>query len=398
MFGKRLVLASALFVGYVAVLALGQAVTPALPCTEAVLAENCTLPDCRCSGIDIPGNLTVATTPQLVFLTFDDAVAIQNIDFYREVLYNRKNPNNHNITATFFINHEYNNYALAHELYRLGHDIALHSMSHNPLTPYWANLNQSMWRAEVVDQRQQMATLARIPVADVKGFRAPFLQTGGDVMYSVLQEGGFQWECSRPTLNFRKPGIWPYTNDYRSTQDCQIQPCPVGEYKGFWTVPMIDMLGDNNEGCAMVDTCTPVPETADETYDLLLKNFNDHYTTNKAPFGIFTHAAWMNGADDEGLASRKIGYARFLDFLATKEDVYIVSISRAIEWIKTPTPVAELADFVPFQVPVKPDDCTVVRNCYYAAEQTPFPTERYMTVCDACPAVYPWLGNPLGVS
>jgi len=92
----------------------------------------------------------------------------------------------------------------------------------------------------------------------IKGMRAPFLQIGGDNMYNVLKQANFQWECSRPTLNFRKPGLWPYTNDYQSSQDCQIGPCPVGEYRGLWTVPMIDMLGDDNEGCAMIDICTPV--------------------------------------------------------------------------------------------------------------------------------------------
>ncbi|CAL8073271.1 unnamed protein product [Orchesella dallaii] len=396
MFGKRLLLTTALCLGYAAVLVLGQAVTPAPACTDDIREDNCTLPACRCSGNDIPGNLVVGNVPQLVFLTFDDAVAIQNIDFYREVLYNRKNPNNQTITATFFITHEYTNYTLVHELYRYGHDIALHSMSHNPLTAYWASLNQTMWRAEVVDQREQLSQFARVPTSEIKGLRAPFLQIGGDDMYNVLKQANFQWECSRPTLNFRKPGLWPYTNDYRSTQDCQIAPCPVGEYKGFWTVPMIDMMGNDNEGCAMVDTCTPVPETADQTYDLLLKNFNDHYTTNKAPFGIFTHAAWLNGTDDEGIEARRAGYVRFLDFLGTKNDVYIVGISRAIEWVKTPTPLAQLANFTHFQNPLKPNQCPNVYNCRYAPEQTPFPTERYMSLCAPCPPLYPWVGNPLG--
>ncbi|ODM98556.1 hypothetical protein Ocin01_08115 [Orchesella cincta] len=272
-------------------------------------------------------------------------------------------------------------------------------MTHNPLTAYWASLNATMWQKEVVDQREQLSNFARVPPTAIQGLRAPFLQIGGDPMYNVLKQGGFKWECSRPTLNFRKPGLWPYTNDYISHQDCQIQPCPVGEYKGFWTVPMLDMIGDNNAGCAMVDTCTPVPETSDATYNLLLRNFNDQYAgaeANRAPFGIYTHAAWLNGTDDEGTVARKEGYIRFLDYLGTKNDVYIVGISQALEWVKNPTPLDQIPSSNLFKNPTRPNNCPTIYNCRYAPEQTPFPTERYMSLCAPCPPMYPWIGNPLG--
>lgn len=77
-------------------------------------------------------------------------------------------------------------------------------------------------------------------------------------MYSALVGGGFEWDCSRPTQNQRIPGLWPYTNDYASTQDCQIPTCPDEAFPGFWTFPMIDLIGDDQFPCAMVDECTPV--------------------------------------------------------------------------------------------------------------------------------------------
>ena len=43
---------------------------PAQPCSPDV----CKLPDCRCSGIDIPGNLQREKVPQMIMLSFDDAV------------------------------------------------------------------------------------------------------------------------------------------------------------------------------------------------------------------------------------------------------------------------------------------------------------------------------------
>ena len=43
---------------------------PAQPCSPDV----CKLPDCRCSGTDIPGNLQRVKVPQMIMLSFDDAV------------------------------------------------------------------------------------------------------------------------------------------------------------------------------------------------------------------------------------------------------------------------------------------------------------------------------------
>ena len=43
---------------------------PAQPCSKDV----CKLPDCRCSGTDIPGNIPTEKVPQMIMLSFDDAV------------------------------------------------------------------------------------------------------------------------------------------------------------------------------------------------------------------------------------------------------------------------------------------------------------------------------------
>jgi len=73
-------------------------------------------------------------------------------------------------------------------------------------------------------------------------------------MYRAI-DSSLQWESSRPTFNFRQPGLWPYTNDYLSIQDCQIAPCSTSSYPGFWTVPLIDNIGSNGFPCPMFDSC-----------------------------------------------------------------------------------------------------------------------------------------------
>lgn len=37
-----------------------------------------------------------------------------------------------------------------------------------------------------------------------------------------------------------------------------MAPCPDEAFPGFWTVPMLDFMGDDDFPCAMVDECTPV--------------------------------------------------------------------------------------------------------------------------------------------
>jgi len=175
----------------------------------------------------------------------------------------------------------------------------------------------------------------------------PFLQPGGDRQFSALAsvECDLDYDSSRPTRFYsgnNPQKLWPYTHDYDTQfQDCLTTPCPVDAYPGFWTVPMISWYGGNGFPCAMIDTCLPWPETADQMYNLMKTNFDKNYVTpsqggigNRAPFPIFTHAAFMQGEDN---AHRWTGFIRFLDYLSSKDDVYLVSVQKALEWIKKST-------------------------------------------------------------
>lgn len=93
----------------------------------------CVLPDCWCDpdGTNIPGGLPAADTPQMVLLTFDDAINFDNFDLYSNFLFNanRTNPNGCPIVATFFVSHQYNNYQQTQKLWNDGHEIAVHSIT-----------------------------------------------------------------------------------------------------------------------------------------------------------------------------------------------------------------------------------------------------------------------------
>ena len=52
--------------------------------------------------------------------------------------------------------------------------------------------------------------------------RSPFLQGGGDTMYSMLEHNNFRYDCTWPTRKFgftdAMQGLYPYTLDYKSVQ------------------------------------------------------------------------------------------------------------------------------------------------------------------------------------
>ena len=53
----------------------------------------CRLPDCYCGGKQIPGGYKPEQIPQLVLLTFDDAVNDLNKAFFKKLYEGRTNPN-----------------------------------------------------------------------------------------------------------------------------------------------------------------------------------------------------------------------------------------------------------------------------------------------------------------
>ena len=76
---------------------------PATPCNPS----KCKLPNCRCSGSDIPGGLRVDQVPQMVVLTFQNAITDPYFDRYFSLMTAARNPNNCPFSGTFFVQHSY---------------------------------------------------------------------------------------------------------------------------------------------------------------------------------------------------------------------------------------------------------------------------------------------------
>ena len=103
-----------------------KAGTQAQPCNK----KRCRLPDCICGRTNVKDLTGGRKLPQIVVLTFDDSVNDLNRNLYKEIFSeHRVNPNGCPILATFYISHEWTDYAQVQNLYADGHEIASHSIS-----------------------------------------------------------------------------------------------------------------------------------------------------------------------------------------------------------------------------------------------------------------------------
>ncbi|XP_014365314.2 chitin deacetylase 8 [Papilio machaon] len=368
---------------------LAVAEEPEAPLAEECNKELCKLPKCRCSSTDIPGELAPRDTPQFITLTFDDGVNIRNIETYREILYQRTNKNNCPASATFFVNHEYTDYQLVNELYNQGFEIALHSISHQTPQSYWAEATYENMMKEFGDQKRQMSHFANIPSDAIQGIRIPFLQMTGNASFQVMAATGLRYDSTWPTTSFTDPGLWPYTLDYASTQDCIVPPCPTASVPGVWVLPMISWRDLNGFPCSMVDACVFVPPHHDEEawFKFILTNFERHYLGNRAPFGFYIHEWYISA-----YPGVKRALVRFLDLVNSLNDAFMVSAGEVIDWVENPVPVNEY---------VKKECKSFVSTSCRRTSCGPLTSTHtemsyWMQICNICPRVYPWLENPLG--
>ncbi|XP_026316098.1 uncharacterized protein LOC113227406 [Hyposmocoma kahamanoa] len=360
-----------------------------LPSAQPCRAASCSIPECQCSSTSNSLGLAPKDTPQFVTLTFDDAVTINNIETYKKLIYDRKNANGCPIGTTFFVSHEYTNYQLVNDLYNHGFEIALHSITHRSNQTYWARASYEDIAKEIGEQKEQLSYFSNIPISEIKGVRAPFLQTSGNPFYQVIKDYDLLYDSSRPTVTYRNPGLWPYTLDYASTQDCPIGPCPTASIPGVWVTPLISWADLEGFPCSFVDACvfTPNHDDEDAWYEFILENFERQYDGTRAPFGFYIHE-WYLSIHPAVLRALN----RFIDTITKLDDVFMVNEKEVIEWTKNPVNVEEYR--TKNCKTISPSPCSSPHVCTLTAEHNG--VEYWMSVCTACPLVYPWLGNSLG--
>lgn len=144
--------------------------------------------------------------------------------------------------------------------------------------------------------------------------------------------------------------------------------------------------------CSMGDACSN-PGTEEEVYEMLLKNFNRHYKSNRAPFGLFYHSAWFN------TAHHRRGFMKFLDEILSKDDVYLTTNWQMLQWMRQPTPSSQMNSHPAFQCDRSSLDssgkfrqpvCSHANVCNVRHKSG---GSRFMKTCQPCPNEFPWIGH-----
>ncbi|PSR72053.1 hypothetical protein PHLCEN_2v12083 [Hermanssonia centrifuga] len=194
----------------------------------------CKLPNCNCASTDPPGGLDPSVVPQFVVFTADDAVQSYTIDAINQFLAQRKNPNGCPPKMTYFTSLNYTNYTLVTDWFVAGNEIADHTMTHVGSPP----------QEEINGNLIALNALAGIPLSEIKGFRAPYLNYTAETL-KMLHDTEFLYDSSASaSIPVTDPGtdaFWPYTLDYGMANDClSVDNICKGQPKlpGFWEIPM----------------------------------------------------------------------------------------------------------------------------------------------------------------
>ncbi|XP_044739883.1 chitin deacetylase 1 [Chrysoperla carnea] len=359
--------------------------------------RTCLLPDCYCSrdGTLIPGKIEPTQVPQMIILTFDDAINFENWDLYTQTLFTpqRKNPNGCPIHATFYVSHQYTDYAKTQKLWNDGHEIAIHSITHRGPEEWWShNATIEDWFDEMVGQANIINRFAGVRMEELRGMRVPFLRVGWNRQFLMMKEFGFVYDSSM-VAPYSDPPLWPYTLDHKMPHSCtgNRQNCPSRSYPGIWEMVM-NQLSANEYTCGMVDSCPP-HLNGPEVYTMLMHNFKRHYKTNRAPYGLYFHTTWFK--KPEYLEA----FTKFVDEILKLPDVYFVTAWQAIQWMRNPTPINAISTFEPFNCKrqFEPNEiaCNLPKVCKLRSRV--HQQERFMYTCTECPEQYPWIRNEFGL-
>lgn len=97
--------------------------------------SQCFLPKCFCDSYNIPGGLSVADTPQILYVTITGSVSSsgnEDYDLLSKGLFPEglvRNPNGCPVRLTWFVTHRDTDYASLQKIWHDGHEVAANSVT-----------------------------------------------------------------------------------------------------------------------------------------------------------------------------------------------------------------------------------------------------------------------------
>lgn len=272
-----------------------------------------------------PGGLDPANVPQMIVITFDDAVQEQVFGLL-DLIDSHQNPDGSEIPFTFFVNTNDTDYWLVHRLHAAGHEIAAHTMTHTT----GLNTDFETWIREIEGCRETLSRFAGIPREEIRGFRAPFLAHNGP-MFEALAALGFAYNSSAleaPRYETPSPDvsnfIWPYTLHDGLQHEGWTGTGSDESLPSVLEIPMWKLKeGENYLGM-------DPGGSRESLYNVFQENFELRYEGNRAPLGIWLHAATWLTEDTAG------GLNDFLEWALQQPDVWVVTLSQLENWMRNP--------------------------------------------------------------
>lgn len=91
---------------------------------------------------------------------------------------------------------------------------------------------------------------------------------------------------------------------------------------------------------------------------------------------------------------------RFITEILRLPDVWFVTNSQAIQWMKQPTTLADIQSFEPWNCKKQFDQsevaCTQPNICRLHSRV--LQQDRFLYTCNECPKQYPWIRNEFGIN
>jgi hypothetical protein len=270
--------------------------------------------------------LNVSDIPQFVTVSADDSINAQAVRLFKEYLLSfRVDDKCRRVRFTCFVSFDASEcdaiqFLVSKNVIEFGH----HTLKHTRL-PSKQDIQ------DAVDSLLQCG----VPRSSLGGFRAPYLhynQSTFDFLYAnQVPYDSTIIPRDDETSQFGRQNQWPFTLEHgfvNSSVKCgNTGTCAADKaYPGMWQIPLYRWYHTNN---------TFLNDAMDyRTFDEDVQdNFERRYYGNRAPFGIYLHANWL---EENGIALRE-WIQKTLD---TYDDVYFVTNMDLLQWMKNPVPKA----------------------------------------------------------
>merc|ERR1711872_682569 len=169
--------------------------------------------------------------------------------------------------------------------------------------------------------------------------------------FTMMEEQSFLYDSSI-TAPLQNPPLWPYTMYFKMPHRCHgnLQNCPTRSH-AVWELVMNELdrredptIDEELAGCAMVDSCSNILN-GDQFYNFLTHNFYRHFDQNRAPLGLFFHAAWLKN-NPEYLDA----FLYWVDeVLESHPEAYFITMTQVIQWIQNPVSTESAKNYAPWQ-------------------------------------------------